>query len=137
MHLRKSIRCDIATTSTCYCIPSLTLPSIPTQSTHRWAKLHISYVTHSSSSVSHNPISNWKPDFTQLRKMKILRLSGVGLGRCPEGLGMMDKLEIVDFSDNDIPVLDQAVAGLFKLKYLDMKGNRIQVRGVFRRRRGG
>lgn len=109
-----------------------TIPYISFCST-RWAKLHIFRVVHPASSVSHNPILHWKPDFTRLRKMKILRLSDVGLGQCPEGLGKMDKLEIVDFSGNELPVLDQAVAGLFKLKYMNIKGNRIQVRSAFKR----
>lgn len=55
-------------------------------------------------------------------------MNGVGLERCPEGLGKMGTLEILDISNNKIPVLDQAAGTLFKLKVLDLKNNMIEVR---------
>eukprot|EP00904_Undaria_pinnatifida_P013165 jgi/Undpi1/897/HiC_scaffold_10.g04361.m1 len=76
--------------------------------------------------VSHNPISNWKFDASGLRKMKHLRMRGVGLEKCPEGLGQLDKLEALDLAENHIDTLDPGMAKLFKLKTLDLRGNSIK-----------
>lgn len=59
--------------------------------------------------------------------MKHLRLKGVGLDHCPEGLGQLDKLEALDLSDNRIDALDPGTAKLFKLTRLDLRGNSIKV----------
>ena len=95
------------------------------------SKYKCSSVMHPSRSVSHNPISNWKPDCSRLTKMRILRMNGVGLERCPDGLGKMGKLEILDLSNNNIQMLDQAAGALFKLKVLDLKNNRIEGRCTY------
>ncbi|CAN0397457.1 unnamed protein product, partial [Ectocarpus sp. 13 AM-2016] len=78
-------------------------------------------------SVSNNPIKNWSLDVSNLRKMKHLRLRGVDLDRCPEGIGHLNKLESLDFSENRIDTLDQSMAALFKLKKLGLRGNNIRV----------
>lgn len=59
--------------------------------------------------------------------MRHLRLKGVGLDQCPEGLGQLDKLETLDLSENRIDTLDPGAAKLFKLKKLDLRGNSIKV----------
>lgn len=64
---------------------------------------------------------------SNLRKMKHLRLRGVDLDRCPEGIGHLNKLESLDFSENRIDTLDLSMAALFKLKKLGLKGNNIRV----------
>lgn len=60
--------------------------------------------------------------------MKHLRMRGVGLEKCPEGLGQLDKLEALDLAENHIDTLDPGMAKLFKLKTLDLRGNSIKVR---------
>ncbi|CAM9211411.1 unnamed protein product, partial [Ectocarpus fasciculatus] len=55
--------------------------------------------------VSNNPIKSWSLDVSSLRKMKHLRLRGVDLDRCPEGIGHLNKLESLDFSENRIDTL--------------------------------
>lgn len=59
--------------------------------------------------------------------MKTLRLRETNLKRCPLGLGEMDKLEALDLADNRIQFLDRQMVNLFKLKTLELQGNRIQV----------
>lgn len=59
--------------------------------------------------------------------MKHLRLKGVGLDQCPEGIGRLNKLETLDLSDNRIDVLEQSTASLFKLTMLDLSANGIPV----------
>lgn len=54
-------------------------------------------------------------------------MKAVGLHECPEGLGQMDKLETLDLSENRIDIFDSSASTLFKLKKLDLKGNRIKV----------
>lgn len=49
------------------------------------------------------------------------------LEQCPEGLGELDKLETLDLSENRIETLDGTMASLFKLKKLNIRGNRIKV----------
>lgn len=60
--------------------------------------------------------------------MRHLRLKGVGLDQCPEGIERLNKLETLDLSDNRIGALEQSTASLFKLKKLDLSGNNIPVR---------
>lgn len=79
-------------------------------------------------SVSHNPIKGWTLDVSGLRKMRHLRLKGVGLDRCPVGIDRLNKLETLDLSDNRIDALEQSSASLFKLKVLDLSSNNIPVR---------
>lgn len=79
-------------------------------------------------SVSRNPIVGWAPNISRLRKMKLLRLSAVGLGQCPEGLAQLGKLEDLDLSENSIDTLDPSMASLFKLRKLNLRKNAIKVR---------
>lgn len=62
--------------------------------------------------------------------MKILKVRSAGLDEFPQGVGKMDKLEVLDLSDNRIQQLDQATAALFKLKRLELRGNMIKVRSL-------
>lgn len=59
--------------------------------------------------------------------MRQLRLREASLARCPAGLGGMDRLELLDLAGNCIQALDRQAAALFKLKTLDVRGNRISV----------
>lgn len=83
---------------------------------------------HPYQSVSNNPIKDWTLDVSGLRKMRHLRLKGVGLDQCPEGIGRLNKLETLDLSDNRIAAFEQSTASLFKLTLLDLSGNNIPVR---------
>ncbi|CAN0438498.1 unnamed protein product, partial [Laminaria digitata] len=80
--------------------------------------------------VSHNPITKWTLAASGLRKLRRLRLKGVGLEECPGGLGELDKLEALDLSENRIDALDPGMAKLFKLKTLNLRGNSIKVTSI-------
>lgn len=105
MYLRKAAPFDAAI---------LPLPAAP-------APLH--------KSVSHNLIKAWTLDVSGLRKMRHMRLKGVGLDQCPQGIERLNKLENLDLSDNRIKKLEQSTASMFKLKKLNLSGNNIPVRG--------
>eukprot|EP00903_Cladosiphon_okamuranus_P008234 g7927.t1 len=83
------------------------------------------FTTLTDLNVSHNPIKAWTLDVSGLRKMRHLRLKGVGLDQCPEGIARLNKLETLELSDNRIDALEQSTASLFKLKKLDLSGNNI------------
>lgn len=106
----------------CYSLPSLV---------HDPAPPHPRNPRNPRKSVSNNPITAWAPDVSGLRKMKHLRLKGVGLDRCPDGLDRLNKLENLDLSDNSITEFVQSATNLFKLKMLDLSGNNIPVRRLY------
>lgn len=63
--------------------------------------------------------------------MEKLLLSGVNLDQCPAGLQQLNKLQILDLSENNISKLNSSTANLFKLRTLDLKGNKVKVRLVY------
>jgi len=63
----------------------------------------------------------------RLNALRCLSLRGAKLGKLPESLFLLDRLEELDLRDNDLTELSESISKMTELKILRLDGNNIDV----------